>query len=178
MDALTKVAKAVTGAARGTSTERTGRGGRRRRTGTSRRAEETAPRKPTASRSTERSTDGPRLEYSPQLDGDPDPGEVVWAWVAYEDDPSQGKDRPVVIIGRRGAALLGLALTSREREGAGADEQVFVGTGAWDREGRPSWAKLDRILDIEPSSVRREGAILDRERFDRLVDALRDAHGS
>jgi hypothetical protein len=116
--------------------------------------------------------------YAPEADGEPDPGEVVWAWVAYEDDPTQGKDRPVVIIGRRGAVLLGLALTSKEREGAGADEQVFVGTGAWDREGRPSWAKLDRILDVEPSSVRREGAILDRDRFERVVDALSDAHGA
>ena len=47
------------------------------------------------------------IEYSPSLDGDPDPGEVVWAWVAYEDDPTQGKDRPVVVIGRRGSGLVG-----------------------------------------------------------------------
>ena len=42
------------------------------------------------------------VEYTPSLDGDPDPGEIVWAWVPYEDDPTQGKDRPVVVIGRRG----------------------------------------------------------------------------
>ena len=46
-----------------------------------------------------------RIEYSPDLDGDPDPGEVVWTWVPYEDDPNQGKDRPVVIIGRIGDDL-------------------------------------------------------------------------
>ena len=33
--------------------------------------------------------------YEPDPDGQPDPGEVVWAWVAYEDDPARGKDRPV-----------------------------------------------------------------------------------
>ena len=44
------------------------------------------------------------IEYSPSLDGDADPGEVVWTWVPYEEDPTQGKDRPVVIIGRRGAS--------------------------------------------------------------------------
>ena len=27
-----------------------------------------------------------------------DPGEVVWGWVPYEDDPAQGKDRPVLLL--------------------------------------------------------------------------------
>ena len=48
--------------------------------------------------------------YSPELDGEPDPGEVVWAWVPYEDDPSQGKDRPVLVIGREGTSLACLRL--------------------------------------------------------------------
>jgi hypothetical protein len=59
---------------------------------------------------------GLTVEYTPRLDGDPDPGEVVWTWVAYEDDPSQGKDRPVVIIGRHGRYLAGIALTSKRHE--------------------------------------------------------------
>ena len=46
------------------------------------------------------------IEYSPSMDGDPDPGEIVWTWVPYEEDPTQGKDRPVVIIGRRGHMLV------------------------------------------------------------------------
>jgi hypothetical protein len=73
--------------------------------------------------------DGVSIEYSPVLDGDPDPGEVVWTWVPYEDDPSQGKDRPVVIIGRRGASLVGVALTSKRHDN---ERQVAVGTGPWD----------------------------------------------
>ncbi len=40
--------------------------------------------------------------YAPEIDGEPDPGEVVWAWVAYEDDPSQGKDRPVLVLDTAG----------------------------------------------------------------------------
>jgi hypothetical protein len=32
------------------------------------------------------------IDYSPALDGDPDPGEVVWTWVTYEDD-GQGSSR-------------------------------------------------------------------------------------
>ncbi len=112
------------------------------------------------------------IEYSPCLDGDPDPGEVVWTWIAYEDDPSQGKDRPVVIIGRRGGVLAGVALTSKPHE---REPQIAVGTGPWDREGRPSFAKVDRVLDIEPSAVRREGAILDKRRFDDVVAGVRSA---
>ena len=42
------------------------------------------------------------LAYSPTADGKPDPGEIVWTWVPYEEDYSQGKDRPVLLIGRDG----------------------------------------------------------------------------
>ena len=38
------------------------------------------------------------IAYAPKPDGRPDPGEVVWTWVPYEDDPSQGKDRPVLLV--------------------------------------------------------------------------------
>jgi hypothetical protein len=106
------------------------------------------------------------VEYSPCLDGDPDPGEVVWTWVPYEDDPSQGKDRPVVIIGRRGDHLVGVPLTSKPHDN---ERQVAVGTGPWDREGRPSYAKVERLLDVVPSKVRREGAVLPRSSFDEVV---------
>lgn len=106
------------------------------------------------------------FEYSPCLDGDPDPGEVVWTWVPYEEDPSQGKDRPVVIIGRRGDKLVGVPLTSKRRDD---ETQVAVGTGPWDREGRPSFAKLERLLEVDPQQVRREGAVLTRAHFDDVV---------
>jgi PemK-like, MazF-like toxin of type II toxin-antitoxin system len=113
---------------------------------------------------------GDRIEYSPCLDGDPDPGEVVWTWVPYEEDPTQGKDRPVVIIGRRGDHLLGVPLTSKRHDN---EAQVAVGTGPWDREGRDSYAKVERLLDVDPADVRREGAVLDRARFDNVVAGVR-----
>ncbi len=97
----------------------------------------------------------------------------MWAWVPYEDDPSQGKDRPVAIFGRRGNRLVGVALTSKRRPDSA---QFEVGVGPWDRDGRPSYAKLDRVLEIDPEKVRREGAVLDRRRFDGLVAALRRQH--
>jgi hypothetical protein len=119
-------------------------------------------------------TGGPvRFEYSPELDGEPDPGEVVWTWVPYEDDPSQGKDRPVVIVGRRGQRLVGVPLTSKRHD---SEPQVPVGTGAWDREGRPSFAKLDRLVDVDPAQVRREGAVLPRDIYDDVVAGVRRVH--
>ena len=103
------------------------------------------------------------------MDGDADPGEVVWAWVPFQEDPSQGKDRPVVVIGRRQDALVGVPLTSKPDD---REAQVLVGTGSWDRERRPSYARIWRMLDLDPRRVRREGAALLRDRFDQVVAAV------
>lgn len=113
------------------------------------------------------------VAYEPKADGHPDPGEVVWTWVAYEDDPSQGKDRPVVIIGRLDGGLAAVALTSKDH---GESDRIPVGTGAWDPEHRPSFAKVDRLLVVDPSEVRREGSSLDRARFEALVAEVRRRH--
>ena len=47
------------------------------------------------------------LVYAPDLDGRADPGEIVWTWVVYEDDPTRGKDRPVLVVGRDSAPCWG-----------------------------------------------------------------------
>ncbi|QWZ09322.1 type II toxin-antitoxin system PemK/MazF family toxin [Nocardioides panacis] len=120
--------------------------------------------------------------YAPDQDGRPDPGEVVWAWVPYEDDPSQGKDRPVLLVGRDGDQLVGLQLTSKDHDRDAEDEARYgrywrdVGTGDWDRERRDSEVRLDRLLRLEESEVRREGAALDRAVFDAVVAAAREHH--
>lgn len=115
---------------------------------------------------------GAAVEYSPDIDGDADPGEVVWAWVPYEDDATKGKDRPVVIIGTCPGGLAGVPLTSKNK-GHGA---VPVGSGGWDRSGRPSWAKVDQLIVIEPDDVRREGSVLPRDRFDAVVAGTAEHH--
>jgi hypothetical protein len=119
---------------------------------------------------------GRQLEYSPNLDGDADPGEIVWTWVKYEDDPSQGKDRPVLVVGRNGRTLLGLMLSSQS-ERDGQRDWLGLGPGEWDREKRPSWVRLDRVLEVDEDGIRREGSVLDRVRFDRVATALRRDHG-
>lgn len=93
----------------------------------------------------------------------------------YADDPTRGKDRPVLVVGREGARLLGLMLSSQHHDGEPG--WLALGSGDWDREGRPSWLRLDRVLEMRDDSVRREGAVLDRARFDRVTAALRRDHG-
>lgn len=119
------------------------------------------------------------VRYSARPDGEPDPGEVVWAWVPYEEDHSRGKDRPVLLVGRNGGYLLGLMLTSRDRvpDSAASADYADIGIGGWDRKGRPSEARLDRIVQLRPDSIRREGAVLDRRRFENVVASLRRRHG-
>ncbi|OBI97822.1 growth inhibitor PemK [Mycobacterium alsense] len=113
-----------------------------------------------------------RLVYAPNLDGRADPGEIVWTWVTYEDDPTRGKDRPVLVVGRDRRVLLGLMVSSQERR-AGDPDWVGIGAGAWDYEGRESWVRLDRVLDVPEEGIRREGAILARELFDVVAARLR-----
>jgi len=124
----------------------------------------------------------PRLDYAPVADGHPDPGEIVWTWVPFEEDHRRGKDRPVLVIGRDGSTLRCLQLTSKDHDRDAEDEAghgrywLDVGSGGWDREGRPSEVRLDRLLRIPESEVRREGAALDRDVFDAVVLAARAHH--
>ena len=113
-----------------------------------------------------------QVVYAPNLDGRADPGEVVWTWVVFEDDPTRGKDRPVLVVGRERQTLLGLMLSSQPHH-AEDPAWVSVGAGAWDWEGRPSWVRLDRVLDIPEESIRREGAIMERLAFDMVAARLR-----
>jgi hypothetical protein len=126
---------------------------------------------------------GDRIGYTPHPDGAPDPGEVVWAWVPFDEGDGRGKDRPVLVIGRRGGELLGLMLSSRDHDRDAADEARYgrvwtdIGSGPWDARRRPSEVRLDRLLVLAPSTVRREGAALDRPRFDRVVAQARRVQG-
>ena len=108
-----------------------------------------------------------------------DPGEIVWTWVPFEEDHSQGKDRPVLVIGRDGRWLLALPMTSKDHDRDAAQEArdgrlwTDIGSGPWDPRGRPSEVRVDRILRIDPSGVRRVGAALDEAHFNRVAGAVR-----
>jgi hypothetical protein len=120
----------------------------------------------------------PTMEYSPAPDGKPDPGEIVWTWVPFEDDHRKGKDRPVLLIGRDGRWLLGVMLTTKLRGGSERNRRtgpsrVSIGVGPWDRQHRPSEVRVDRIIRVKPSRIRREGAAIDAPRFALVADAIR-----
>lgn len=110
--------------------------------------------------------------YAPDLDGRADPGEVVWTWVVFEDDPARGKDRPVLVIGREREALLGLMLSSQSHHSEDST-WISIGSGSWDYEGRPSWVRLDRVLDVPEEGIRREGAVMERHIFELVAARLR-----
>jgi PemK-like, MazF-like toxin of type II toxin-antitoxin system len=119
----------------------------------------------------------PRFGYAPKPDGRPDPGEVVWTWVPYEEDASQGKDRPVLVIGLECGELIALQLTSKDHDVDAAQESrdgrewMDIGSGTWDSRGRPSEVRLNRLLRLAPSGVRREGAALPKDVFDAVLEA-------
>ncbi|WP_433782207.1 type II toxin-antitoxin system PemK/MazF family toxin [Actinomycetospora sp. CA-101289] len=116
------------------------------------------------------------ISYQPHLDGAADPGEVVWTWVPYEEDPRQGKDRPVLVVARGEGDLLGLMLSSQGHRRDDA-HWLSVGSGDWDREGRESFVRLDRVLEIPEHGIRREGAVMPADRFGHVADALRSGYG-
>ncbi|WP_265522079.1 type II toxin-antitoxin system PemK/MazF family toxin [Oerskovia flava] len=122
-------------------------------------------------------------EYAPHPDGAPDPGEIVWTWVPFEEDHSRGKDRPVLLVGRDGRWLLALMLSSKDHTRDAADEARWgrrwldIGTGPWDGQGRESEVRLDRVVRVEPQAVRREGAVLPRALFDEVARGIRSPSG-
>jgi hypothetical protein len=114
-----------------------------------------------------------RLEYSPDLDRLADPGEIVWAWVPYEEDPGRGKDRPLLVVGRSRRGLLGMMLSSQGDD----DSDEWLRLGSWGRDGRVSYLRLDRVFELDEDDIRREGAVLDPDRFARVAAVLMNRYG-
>jgi hypothetical protein len=113
--------------------------------------------------------------YAPKHDADPDPGEIVWTWVPYEEHDGRGKDRPVLIVAReKTGTVLAVQLTSKRHD---ARDWVDVGTGPWDYEGRESWVYLDRVMRVHHGGMRREACALEKHHFDLVIDRLQSLYG-
>ena len=95
----------------------------------------------------------------------------------YEDDPNQGKDRPVLVIACNRETVIALPLTSKDHDHDAAQEAragrfwMDVGTGDWDRQRRPSEVRLNRALILPVGAVRREGGAMPRATFEAVVAA-------
>ncbi|MER6837610.1 type II toxin-antitoxin system PemK/MazF family toxin [Streptomyces cellulosae] len=117
-----------------------------------------------------------RTEYSPAYDGDPDPGEIVWTWVPFEENDGRGKDRPVLVVAREATGTF-LAVQLSSKGHAGARDWVPIGSGPWDRSGRDSWVAVERVLRLHEQGMRREACALDRMRFNSVRQRLRERYG-
>lgn len=117
-----------------------------------------------------------RLAYEPTPDGQPDPGEIVWAWVPYAEDAARGKDRPLLVLARADSGRSwAMKLTSKPHDGE--RDHIPLGTGDWDRERRPSWLDVDQIYLVPTSGIRRTAGALDRATYGRVAQALSQCYG-
>lgn len=117
-----------------------------------------------------------RVSYAPQPDGNPDAGEVIWTWVPYEEGDGRGKDRPVLVIGRLSPdRVYAVRMTSKAH--AGDRDFLPIGSGAWDPQARDSWVDVEQLYSVHTKGMRREAAVLDRGRYDRVARALIDRYG-
>ncbi|MGO2051086.1 MAG: type II toxin-antitoxin system PemK/MazF family toxin [Microbacterium sp.] len=119
---------------------------------------------------------GLHVDYSPSKDGAPDSGEVIWTWVPYEENDGRGKDRPVLVIGRRDAdRVYAVRMTSKAHDRD--RDYLSIGSGAWDSQGRESWVDIEQLYTVHTDGMRREAATLDRKRYDRVAQALVQRYG-
>ncbi len=85
----------------------------------------------------------------------------------------------MLVLSVAGGRVTGLGMTSKdhdrdERQEARAGRVwMDVGTGGWDRQGRESEVRLNRVLSLPESRVRREGAVLDPGMFADVLRAVR-----
>lgn len=118
----------------------------------------------------------PEMRYRTKGPGGYESGQMVWTWVAYEEDATQGKDRPVLLIGSDAGWLLGTPATSKDHDRDKAQEAragrywVEIGRGEWDKKNRVSEVRTDRIVRIDPTKVRRPAGYVPEDAF-QLVAA-------
>jgi len=85
----------------------------------------------------------------------------------------------VLVIGRDGPWLLALPMTSKDHDRDAAQEAsegrywVEIGSGGWDRQRRVSEVRVNRIVRVDPSRVRRISERIGPERFEAVADEVR-----
>lgn len=114
--------------------------------------------------------------YAPSRNDLPNAGEVIWTWVPYEENDGRGKDRPVLVIGRQSDdRVYAVRMTSKAHDGD--RDYLSIGSGGWDSRGRESWIDIEQLYSVHDEGMRREAAVLDRTRYDRVAQALIRRYG-
>ncbi|MCF4007551.1 type II toxin-antitoxin system PemK/MazF family toxin [Corynebacterium uropygiale] len=112
------------------------------------------------------------IYYAPDMDGQAEPGEIVWIWVLCDGPSQPPRERAILVIGRTRHTILGL-LISPNPDHDSEEEWLEIGSGQWDTSGRQCWLRLDRVLEVSELGIRRQGAVLPRRRFERVAQRLR-----
>ncbi|MEV7599429.1 type II toxin-antitoxin system PemK/MazF family toxin [Kitasatospora sp. NPDC089797] len=100
----------------------------------------------------------------------PEPQEVWWAEVPFEDGPG-AKDRPCLVLRVHGRTATVAKITSKhhaERPGVLPLPPGAVG----DRQGRASWLETDELREVPLSAFRRRAGTVDRQLWARAQRAL------
>ncbi|MFJ4189748.1 type II toxin-antitoxin system PemK/MazF family toxin [Kitasatospora sp. NPDC089509] len=111
---------------------------------------------------------GPRSR--PSRGARPEPQEIWWAEVPFEDGPG-AKDRPCLVLRVHGRTATVAKITSKhhaERPGVLALPPGSVG----DRQGRASWLETDELREVPLSAFRRRAGTLDRQVWTRAQQVL------
>ncbi|MFD3440952.1 type II toxin-antitoxin system PemK/MazF family toxin [Streptomyces sp. NPDC058685] len=96
----------------------------------------------------------------------PQPGEIWWADVPYEDGPGS-KDRPCLVLSVRGGTAQVAKITSKyhdERPGVISLPPGTVG----DAQGRPSFLETDELRAVEVWEFRRRVGVVDPTVWDQV----------
>ncbi|AJE33829.1 hypothetical protein B842_09900 [Corynebacterium humireducens NBRC 106098 = DSM 45392] len=113
------------------------------------------------------------IYYAPDMDGQAEPGEVVWIWAPSDGPDLPPRERAMLVIGRDRHTILGLLISPNPKH-AGAETWLDIGAGEWDASGRQCWIRLDRVLEVSEQGVRRQGALFPQRRFERIANRLRN----
>mgnify|MGYP001940687790 FL=1 len=109
--------------------------------------------------------------YAPDMDGNAEPGEVVWVTV-----PSQPPaERSMLVVGRDQHLVIGL-LISPDKTHSEDPRWLGIGCGEWEASGEPCWVRLDKTIHVPEIDVHRRGTILPQLRFERIAARLRDRY--
>ncbi|AZA14100.1 type II toxin-antitoxin system PemK/MazF family toxin [Corynebacterium choanae] len=116
------------------------------------------------------------IYYAPDMDGQADPGEIVWVRLPTPAGATAAEERPLLVIGRARQSILALAISASEAH-EHDDNWQEIGAGAWDERGRVCFVRLDVTIEVPESAIRRQGAIIPKRRFDRVAGRLRRSYG-
>ncbi|MBO1417365.1 type II toxin-antitoxin system PemK/MazF family toxin [Streptomyces sp. FH025] len=100
----------------------------------------------------------------------PEPQEIWWAEVPFEDGPG-AKDRPCLVLRVRGRTATVAKITSKHHAGRPGVLALPPGS-VGDRQGRASWLETDELREVPLSAFRRRAGAVDRQVWARAQKVL------